>query len=263
MKRKYSRLTHLFLGIAIIFAGIGILFNSLGLLDFHPGMLFPFLILYGGARFLNRGRRFIGTILTILGVLFFLDVWLHIDAGELIGFAFSMAMIYWGYRLIRSKKEEIELPTIATIDQSNEQPLEQEIPRSHPHTFGYSMDTPHLKQSLIGNLYLTGSRWELKDMNIWHGIGDVKIDLSRALIHDGETVIMISGWIGDIDLYIPYDLDVSFMAHVNIGDIDVFGNKQGGLNRSVSLTTSGYHHANKKVRIIVTLLVGDIDMIYV
>lgn len=263
MRRKYSKLTHLFLGIAVIFTGIGILFDSLGLLNFHPGMLFPFVILYGGVRFLNRGRRFIGTSLTFLGSLFFLDMWLQIDAGEFIGLAFSLAMIYWGYRLIRNNKEEIKLPPAGPIHQPNEPSTEQENPHSKPDPYGYSIVTPQVKQSLIGNLYLTGTRWELMDMNIWHGIGDVKIDLSRALIHDRETVIMISGWIGDIDLYIPYDLEISFMAHVNMGDIDVFGNKQGGLNRSVSLTTSGFHQASKKVRIVVTLLIGDIDMIYV
>lgn len=263
LKRKYSKLTHLFLGIAVIFSGIGILFDSLGLLNFHPGMLFPFFILYGGARFLSRGRRFIGTILIILGALFFLDVWLQIDAGEFIGFAFSFAMIYWGYRLIRNNKKQMELPPVVPNDQPKEQPVDQDIPPFQQNSCGYSIDTPPLKQSLIGNLYLTGSRWELKDMNIWHGIGDVKIDLSRALIHEKETVIMISGWIGDIDLYIPYDLDVSFIANVNMGDIHVFGNKQGGLNRSISLTTSGFHQATKRVRIVVTLLIGDIDMIYV
>lgn len=262
MKRKYSKLTRLFLGIAVIFAGIGILLDSLGLLNFHPGMLFPFLVLYGGIRFLNRGRRFIGTILTIIGALFFLDTWLQIDAGEFMGFAFSLAIIYWGYRLLRSNKEEMEPPPTIPIG-PKEQPIHQESIRTQAQPFGYSLDTPELKQSLIGNLYLTGNRWELKDMNIWHGIGEVKIDLSRALIHDKETVIIISGWIGDIDLYIPYDLEVSFMANVNLGDIDVFGNKQGGLNRSVSLATSGFHLANKKVRIVVTLLIGDIDMIYV
>lgn len=261
-----SRTTRYFLGLIIIFTGIGILFHTLGIMDFHPGKLFPFLVLYFAVRLLERGRKIFGGILFLFGALFFLDAWLSIRIGDLIGFALSFAIIYWGYQFIRSKKKEIELPPASIPHHSmDEQVEEQQEQQPSPRQGGpsYTMGSPEMKQSLIGNLFLTGNRWELIDMNIWHGIGEVKLDLSRALIHNGESVVMISGWIGDIDIYVPYDLDISLIANVNVGDIDVFGNKQGGLNRSVTLTTSNYQNADKRVRIIVNLLIGDIDITYV
>ncbi|MEW9669169.1 cell wall-active antibiotics response protein LiaF [Ammoniphilus sp. 3BR4] len=258
-----SSTTRYFLGLIIIFTGIGILFNTLGIMHFHPGKLFPFLVLYFAVRLLERGKRIFGGILLLFGVLFFLDAWLSIRVGDIIGFVISIAIMYWGWQFIRSKKKEIEPPPASIPHATTQTHIETDPVPPHQSGSDYTMGFPKVKQSLIGNLFLTGNRWELKDMNIWHGIGEVKIDLSRALIHHGETVVMLNGWIGDIDIYVPYDLEISFIAQVNVGDIDVFGNKQGGLNRSVSLTTSNYQNAEKRVRIIVNLLVGDIDITYV
>jgi lia operon protein LiaF len=285
-------------GIMIIIIGLSILFSALGVSDMGPRIVVPFVFLLIGFRLMNKGRRFIGAFLLLLGFINFLNLIgyiLNIHMGRLIGLSFSAFIIYVGYRMIRKKKKEIEFtpgkpfppsgikrPVRSRVEPSSFQPDpaapqgaprvslkkedEQEVPPVHdgvdaPFT-SFSLHSPQTKHSLIGNLFLTGSRWDLQDMNIWHGIGDVKIDLSRAYIHEGETVLFINGWVGDIDIYVPYDLNITLTANVNLGDIDVFGNKQGGFNRSTTLSTSGYKTATKKVRIIVSLLIGDIDVVY-
>jgi lia operon protein LiaF len=263
-----SRLFSYLLGVTIIFAGIGILFDMLGLKPFNPVGLFPFLFLYFGLKWWERGKRFRGGAFLIIGVVGFLAYWLDIHPGRVIGLALSVLFIYLGYRLIKGKNKEIEIETPDKGEfspQRKEHEEAAEEPRKYKdhevYTRMYSVQSPQYKHSLIGNLFLTGNRWELQDMNIWHGIGDVKIDLSRAYIPDGETVIIISGWIGDVDIYVPYDLDIALTASINFGDIDVFGNKQGGINRSMTLSTSGYSESSKRVRLVVSLLVGDIDII--
>lgn len=264
-----SRLFSYLFGIAIIFAGVGILFDMLGFRDFNPAGLFPFLFLYLGLKSLQRGRRIGGGFLMFIGVTSFLAYWLGIDPGRVIGFTLSLLFIYFGYRLIKRKNKEIEVevpskPVREKPPSSSTKPEHRsEDAKEYDEAFRrmYSLHSPQHKHSLIGNLFLTGSRWELQDMNVWHGIGDVKIDLSRAYIRDGETIIIINGWIGDVDIYVPYDLDISLTANVNFGDIDVFGNKQGGINRSMTLSTSGYQDSGKRVRLVVSLLIGDIDVI--
>ncbi|MFT9848124.1 cell wall-active antibiotics response protein LiaF [Aneurinibacillus sp. REN35] len=264
-----SRLLSYLLGITIIFAGIGILFDMMGLKDFNPAGLFPFLFLYFGLKSLQRGKRVSSGFLLFIGLTSFLSYWLGIDPGRVIGLILAVLFIYFGYRLIRGKSKEIEINP--SYKQRNEpEPFTssgQEREANHAgenkktFTHMYSLHSPQHKHSLIGNLFLTGSRWELQNMNVWHGIGDVKIDLSRAHIPDGETVIIINGWIGDVDVYVPYDLAISLTATINLGDIDVFGNKQGGINRSMTLSTSGYKDSSKRVRLVVSLLIGDIDVI--
>ncbi len=100
-------------------------------------------------------------------------------------------------------------------------------------------------------------------MSIRNGIGDIKIDLTKAIISDGETVIIIQGWIGDIDIYIPYDLDVSIQGIVTIGDLNVFESRQSGFNRTIECTTEDYKSSVRRVKIVLSLFIGDIDVRYV
>ncbi|WCK55713.1 cell wall-active antibiotics response protein LiaF [Aneurinibacillus sp. Ricciae_BoGa-3] len=295
--KKPRVFTHI-AGIMIIIIGLSILFSALGVSDLGPRIVVPFIFLLIGFRLLSKGRRIFGAFLLLVGFINFLNLigyLLNIHMGRLIGLSFSAFIIYVGYRMMRRKKKEIQFtpglpfppaglkrPVRSRVEPANSQPeaaRNSEAPRGslkkeHEQQVApegdsggasftsFSLDSPQTKHSLIGNLFLTGSRWDLQDMNIWHGIGDVKIDLSRAYIHEGETVLFINGWVGDIDIYVPYDLNITLTANVNLGDIDVFGNKQGGFNRSTTLSTSGYKTATKKVRIIVSLLIGDIDVMY-
>ncbi|MED0674053.1 cell wall-active antibiotics response protein LiaF [Aneurinibacillus thermoaerophilus] len=263
---RESLLFSYLLGAAIIFTGLGILFDMLGLKDFNLVGLFPFLFLYFGLKWWSRGKKIRGSVLLFIGITSFFAYWLNIDPGRIMGLMLSILFIYFGYRMIRGKSKKIEIPQSSRPGDGLARPISHEPPEQatvcgDEFGFTYSFHSPEHKHSLIGNLFLTGSRWQLQDMNIWHGIGDVKIDLSRAYIPDGETVIIINGWIGDIDIYVPYDLAVSLTASVNFGDIDVFGNKQGGINRSMTLSTSGYLNSDKRVRLVVSLLIGDIDVI--
>ncbi|UFJ41258.1 cell wall-active antibiotics response protein LiaF [Brevibacillus humidisoli] len=124
--------------------------------------------------------------------------------------------------------------------------------------------SPHeSRSSLIGDFHLTSGRFELRDLHIWHGVGDVKIDLSRALILEEETFLLVNGWVGDVTIYVPVDLAVSVAAEVTIGDIDVFGHRQGGINRQVVMKSQDYDDTSRKVKIIVSLIVGDIDVRYI
>ena len=51
--------------------------------------------------------------------------------------------------------------------------------------------------------------FELNDLNVSGFIGDVKIDLSKAMIPEGESTMTISGVIGNVDVYVPPDIEVS------------------------------------------------------
>lgn len=51
--------------------------------------------------------------------------------------------------------------------------------------------------------------FDLNDLNVSGFIGDIKIDLSKAMIPEGESTIVISGVIGNVDIYVPSDLEVA------------------------------------------------------
>lgn len=122
------------------------------------------------------------------------------------------------------------------------------------------LKAPKFRSSVMGDLHLRNHRFELEDMNLASGIGDVKIDLSKAIIPEGESTIAISGLIGDVDIYVPYDLDVAVAGSVTLGELKVLGHKQGGFNRQINMATRSYEQAERKVKISVSIFIGDIDV---
>ena len=84
-------------------------------------------------------------------------------------------------------------------------------------------------------------------MDIWQGVGDYHFDFSRAFIPEKETLIKLSGWVGDIDILLPGDVAFKVDAEANVGDINVLGHKQDGINPYVHYKSPDYDQAVRKL----------------
>lgn len=262
---KGSRVNKMTAGLVIIFAGFGLFLDSLNLIEFSIFSLWPFLFLYLGMRFWSKGRRILGGVLLALGAVFGLEEWLRVNAFELI---FPILLIYAGYRLIRSRQSMTE-PKEHGLPKEPSEPGKPSFippPTSHSSTgpgYGPIIRPTETRSTLIGDFHLTSGRFELTNLHVWHGVGDVVIDLSRALMPEEETFLVVNGWVGDVTIYVPVDLPVAVNAEVSIGDMEVFGHRQGGLNRQVMMRSENYESASRKVKLIVSLIIGDIDVKYI
>jgi lia operon protein LiaF len=116
--------------------------------------------------------------------------------------------------------------------------------------------------SFLGDFIQQDHRFELTDLQINHFIGDVKIDLSKAIIPEGMTTIEINTFIGDVHIYAPYDLDVDVRGNVLIGDMKGVAGRQGKRGHDDSIEDLPQDEG-KQVKIIASLLIGDIDVRYV
>ena len=106
--------------------------------------------------------------------------------------------------------------------------------------------------------------FDLNDLNISGFIGDVKIDLSKAIISEGENTIAITGLIGDVDIYIPSDLEVSISSSAFVGDIDIIGEKKSGIgNQIYSETRDITSSRQRRVKISISLFIGDVDVRFI
>ncbi|MGO0059295.1 cell wall-active antibiotics response protein LiaF [Brevibacillus fluminis] len=264
---KQSRVNTIVAGLVIIAAGIGLFLDSLHLIHFSIFMLWPFLFFYFGMKLWTANRRIFGGVLLGLGAVFALDEWLHVDAFDLI---FPLLFIYLGYRLIRHRNGERGRSLLKDFGQTEPQPEQPSfgpIPppnrKASEEWQGPIFRQAETRSTFIGDFHLTSGRFELTNLHIWHGIGDVVIDLSRALIPEEETLLVVKGWVGDLTIYVPVDLPVSVNASVTIGDLEVFGHRQGGLNRQVMMRSEHFDTAPRKVKLILSLHVGDIDVKYI
>ncbi|WP_322923046.1 cell wall-active antibiotics response protein LiaF [Paenibacillus campi] len=116
------------------------------------------------------------------------------------------------------------------------------------------------RSSFIGDLHIGKDYFELKPLNISHFIGDTMLDLTRAQIPYGTTRINISAFIGDVKVFIPSGVEVSFKAEGNsfIGDMDILNRHGDGMMNRLSGETSEADSTGKRVEITVNVFIGDI-----
>jgi len=118
-------------------------------------------------------------------------------------------------------------------------------------------------RKIIGDMSIGASPWVLKDMNMWNGIGDVRVNLATAHIEEGEYLLDIGGFIGDVRILVPQALSVQVKAHVGIGDIHVFDSSQDGFDRDVFHEDVDFVSATRRVIINTHLKIGDIQVVRV
>lgn len=266
---KLSRVHKMLAGVLIILTGIGLFLDSLHIISFGLFDLWPMVLVYFGFRLWGQHKRIGGGILFCLGVIIALEMWFGIGIDDLFGLVIPALFVYFGYRLIRGKTRESD-PVVKWFSKKEQaagavMPEEPSVAKPEPievrsHTRSLPKDS---RSSLIGDFHLTSGRFELSHLHVWHGIGDVVIDLSRAMLMTEEAQLNIEGWIGDVTIYVPVDLPVSVSAELSVGDLEVFSNRQGGINRSIMIRSDHYDRAVNKVSLHISLLVGDIKVKYI
>lgn len=112
----------------------------------------------------------------------------------------------------------------------------------------------------IGDVKYNEPNWAVEPLDLINGIGDYYLDFSRAFIPDKEIPIRISGWIGDVKIIVPADLEFSMDIHAGIGDIRVLGKTQDGIAQNFSFKTAGFNEATRRITFDIELKIGDIRL---
>lgn len=120
---------------------------------------------------------------------------------------------------------------------------------------------PLLNQLLYGDEQTKTHAYQWHDITIHGGIGNRVIDISNTVLPNDTAVINIRHGIGNITIYIPYDID--FMIHHSaiFGRAYILHKRHFQLlNQQLSYKTEHYDQANTKVKIITSLLSGNIEV---
>lgn len=112
----------------------------------------------------------------------------------------------------------------------------------------YTSDATDVNQKFIGDMVREGA-WDVTDAEFRLFIGDVKLDLTTAIIPDGETKVNLFGFIGDIKITVPDSVEISVASSGMILDLKMFDEKEEKFFTSVERTSSNYEKAKKKLRI--------------
>ncbi|RLL46554.1 hypothetical protein D8M04_04925 [Oceanobacillus piezotolerans] len=100
-----------------------------------------------------------------------------------------------------------------------------------------------------------------RDVNIHSGFGDKVIDLSNTVIPKDTAVISIRHVMGKIEIYVPYDVEVSIHHSSIFGRAHIFEAHHWKLvNKSLLYQTENYDTEQTRVKIITSILSGDIEV---
>ncbi|MEX2416057.1 MAG: cell wall-active antibiotics response protein LiaF [Paenibacillaceae bacterium] len=115
-------------------------------------------------------------------------------------------------------------------------------------------------QTLIESIKWDREPWVLKSMSRWSIIGEVRMDLSLALQDEAESIVMLQGLIGDIDIIVPEDYGISLEANVLVGRIGIGEEKDSGMLNKRIWRSANYETSEHKLKLIVSYAVADIEV---
>jgi lia operon protein LiaF len=226
---------------------IGVVVLLLEILFFNSGLIFS-LFFSGGLIYLSRRKagKKSGKVFFLAGIVFLL-----ISVFSMMTFKFLLLaiLLHFIIQFSNSKKN----PNKITLD------IKESEQVGHEETL--IKTKPLFENIFFGQQKTISGVYEWNDINIQSGIGDTIIDLSYTVLPKGETIIFVRNIIGNIQIQVPYEIEVSVHHSCVVGSTTVLENHQSQVfNQAFHLKTAGYDQAEQKVKIFTSLLVGNLEV---
>lgn len=225
---------------------IGVILFLLEFVFFSGGLIFTALIAgiivnFGWKNFHESWGKvmfWVGLIAIIFSVLNMIAV----------RFLILVAIIMFVIHYIKKREETTTIkPKFLVHDDENQEPL-------------FRM-TPLFQQRFWGTEETEDTAYTWRDINIHGGFGDRIIDLSNTVLLDDTAVISIRHILGSIEIYVPYEVEVSIHHSTLFGRANILGKHHTQLvNETVSYKTKEYDLKQQRVKIITSLISGDIEV---
>lgn len=100
--------------------------------------------------------------------------------------------------------------------------------------------------------------WKVEPMKISNLAGDFYLDFTKAFIPEEEIPIIIDALAGDVHILIPQNVEFRVEASVSAGEINIAGQRTGGIQRKLNYETVGYKDAIRKINFKLHLRAGEI-----
>ncbi len=91
-------------------------------------------------------------------------------------------------------------------------------------------------------------------------VSDVKLDLSQAIIPEGETTINMYSFVSDLDIILPTDAGLKLLARGFVHDTKVKGQKEDHLLAAFEYETPEYRNQTRKIFIQTLSFVSEVEI---
>lgn len=93
-------------------------------------------------------------------------------------------------------------------------------------------------------------------------VGDTVINLAQTILPDTPSVIVFHKGFGDIRILVPLEVGVSLSTHTLYGNV-FFENEDYQLkNAKMTMFSNNYATATKKIKIVTTVYIGNVEVVY-
>jgi lia operon protein LiaF len=255
-----------FIGLLLLLFGLLFLLSNTGLIEMNLSTLlstyWPLLLIFWGLKEtiigllklmsgLRRGRSrlnhlFWGSALLATGILLQGNKLEYFSVGlsEVWSWVWPILIIYIGLSFMLKKNHLMSI-------------------RKDEDELNYKESESEMRKHLVGDLKIGNEPWQLEDMQIWMGVGETDVNLTKAILPEGETILNVSGWIGEITILVPQDMDIKANVNLRLGDATLFSHQQAGSGRFLSYKSLDYETAKKKVNLRVSLAIGEVTVKWV
>jgi lia operon protein LiaF len=265
--------TSVIFGMLLIVSGIAYGLHQLHLITLAPSifstqMILPVILFLVGLSGLKRHRQGKFPLWSI-----FFVTWGMILGVKVSGYVTGLAqmngwgifaglfLVFLGLSLLLPSRL-VKGPRVMVISDKNRRKMEwtfQDFKDTADNGEGIGQERRHW----VGDLSVGGQPWALKDMSLFNGIGDVRVNFTTAHVEDGLYRLRVDAWIGDVRILVPESVKLRVDAKVGIGDVLVFNDSATGTGRAIAYQDPDYEQASKRIDLSVDLKIGDIQIVRV
>ncbi|WP_078579764.1 cell wall-active antibiotics response protein LiaF [Salipaludibacillus agaradhaerens] len=248
------------LGIKILFEGIVFFFHGLKRDRWHIGkILWGAVVLSGGVVLLGNQAD-----------------WFYYSLRDFWSWTWPIIIVYLGFKVLFDRDTYVEV----SLDSDDMEKVKRQKKQKRKKTrdenrFPPSYTTTNREQTegkewtkknhriFIGEMTLGRQPWEPDGVYVNMGIGSIELDLTKAILKEGDNVIDVTNWIGSVEIYVPKQMAVQADAEVKLGEVTLFDDNHSGTGRHATYTSPGFHDAEKRLILNVALSIGDVEVLTV
>jgi lia operon protein LiaF len=228
----------------IFYIAVGLLLFEIIFLD--GGILyflfFSFLFVYIGKKYYHK---LLGKIVFWISLVNAAFAIFHTLAFRWVLFA---VILYFLIQYVQSKK------TRSTVQV-------EEIRKSGTTSDVIFRKKPFFQNKIIGRQSTPQAIYEWEDVNVQGFVGDMVIDLSQTVFPKGEALIFVRHLLGNVQVLVPYDMEVSVHVSVVVGTVDIFQMvNERVVNESIIFQTADYPEVEQKIKIVTSMVAGHVEV---
>ncbi|MFQ5499086.1 MAG: LiaF domain-containing protein [Candidatus Zixiibacteriota bacterium] len=111
---------------------------------------------------------------------------------------------------------------------------------------------------VFGDLHINCSGIKLGNVEVSSAFGDVEIVLRGGELGSGLNRVIVSGFVGDIRVFVPAGTPYFASCSNFVGDIEIEGRRTDGFGNSLEGSSADYSEASSKLYIACNAFLGDI-----